>query len=362
MNPRPVIEAVDLRYAFAGGDGSHEVLHGVSASFHEGEIALLTGPSGSGKTTFISLLGALRRMQHGKLTVLGQSLETQPAAALPAVRRQFGFIFQHHNLVPSITALENVMLAYGSDNSLPVPEIRRRAGDLLATVGLSGRETHRPGQLSGGQKQRVAIARALVRRPKIILADEPTASLDGANGREIANLLLALARGQGATILIVTHDNRILDIADRIITMVDGHIISNVAVQETTAKCELLRKCPLFAEHTPEMLFEFVQRLAYETFRPGDLIIREGGVGDKFYVVASGTVQVSGTGLPAGVTLGPGDFFGETALLTGKPRNASVTAREEAGLFSLGKTDFEKALQQNKSFDQQLRDALYHRT
>lgn len=358
--PHVVIQAKDLRYSFKGGDGDHEVLHGVSAAFSEGEITLVTGPSGSGKTTFISLIGALRRMQAGSLTVLGESLQGRALSALPYIRRRFGFIFQHHNLVPAITALENVMLAYGSDNSLPVPKIRERARAMLVRVGLEQRIGHRPDQLSGGQKQRVAIARALVREPKIIMADEPTASLDGKVGREIADLLRGLG-DQGSIILIVTHDNRILDVADRIINMVDGRIVSNVAVRETAEKCQLLRRCPLFATHTPDMLTEFAERLTREFFAPGQEVVQEGGVGDKFYLIASGRVAVSGTSIPAGPSRGPGDFFGEVALLTGNPRNATVTALDQVGLLSLDKSHFDEALSRSKTFDEQLREALYHR-
>jgi putative ABC transport system ATP-binding protein len=357
----PVIEARGIRYAFKGGSGGHEVLHGIDAVFSQGEISLLTGPSGSGKTTFLSLVGALRRMQAGALSVQGDTLHDLPPEAFPGFRRRFGFIFQHHNLVPSITALENVMLAYGTGPSLPAPQIRESARAMLARLGLEHHTGHRPGQLSGGQKQRVAIARALVREPRIILADEPTASLDGASGRDIADLLRALGN-QGATILIVTHDNRILDIADRIINMVDGGIVSNVSVHETAVKCGLLRKCPLFAGHTPDMLAEFAGRLTREAVPPGRVVVREGDPGDKFYIVAAGRLAVSGTALPVPVTLQAGDFFGEQALLTGNPRNATVQALEETELLSLGKEDFNKALARSKSFDQRLRETLYSRS
>jgi putative ABC transport system ATP-binding protein len=228
--PPAVIEARGIRYAYQGGDdGKQEVLHGVDATFHEGEVSLITGPSGSGKTTFISLIGALRRIQEGTLTVQGDALHGLPSNAMPHFRRRFGFVFQNHNLVPSINALQNVMLSYGVDNTLPVATMRERAHAMLTKVGLAHRIHHRPDQLSTGQKQRIAIARALVRNPKMILADEPTASLDSEAGREIAELLRDLA-DQGATVLIVTHDNRIFDIADRLITMIDGRIASTEAI------------------------------------------------------------------------------------------------------------------------------------
>lgn len=358
--PTPVIEARDVRYAFTGG-GVDEVLHGVSATFSAGEINLITGPSGSGKTTFISLVGALRRMQQGTLVVHGEPLHGLSPAELPRFRRRFGFIFQHHNLVPSISALENVMLAFGAEVSVPVPRIREKAQEMLVRVGLGQRVTRRPDQLSGGEKQRVAIARALVREPRIIMADEPTASLDGKVGREIADLLRLLGN-DGATILIVTHDNRILDIADRIVNMVDGAIISNVAVRETAEKCNFLRNCPLFAEYPAAMLAEFAAHLEKERFEPGQVVVREGEPGDKFYLIVTGQLRVKGSTMPAPVIRGPGEFFGETALITGNPRNATVETLEPTELYALDKPNFEATLTRSKTFEQQLRDTLYQRT
>jgi putative ABC transport system ATP-binding protein len=203
-----------------------------------------------------------------------------------------------------------------------------------------------------------------VNRPKLILADEPTAALDKEAGRDVVNLLKQLAQEEHSTILIVTHDNRILDVADRIINMVDGRIVSDVAVQRTALIMEFLQKCPLFAEHPTTMLVEFAERMQRETFEADEVIIRQGEIGDKFYVISAGQVNVAGEkgGVPfRGIALGPGDFFGEVALLTGEPRNATVTAREKVEVFTLVKEHFDQALQRSKSLDEQLREVLSRR-
>jgi putative ABC transport system ATP-binding protein len=189
---------------------------------------LLTGPSGSGKTTLLTLLGALRSVQEGSLRVLGQELRGAKPNTLIQIRRQVGYIFQAHNLLRSLTAAQNVRMALELHNGLSPQQVQQQAEAMLAAVGLGDRVHYYPEQLSGGQKQRVAIARALVSHPKLVLADEPTAALDSKSGREVVTLMEKLAREQGCTILMVTHDNRILDIADRVLHMEDGRLESQV--------------------------------------------------------------------------------------------------------------------------------------
>jgi putative ABC transport system ATP-binding protein len=200
-----------------------QVLFDITAEISPGEIVIMTGPSGSGKTTLLSLVGALRSVEHGSIRVMGDELNGAGRSALLRVRQSIGFIFQHHNLLGSLTALQNVEISLGFD-SLPLSEVRTRSSAILGEVGLGDRLHHLPDELSGGQRQRVAVARAVVRHPKIILADEPTASLDKHSGREIVEILRRLARGQGCAVLLVTHDNRILDIADRIMKLEDGRM------------------------------------------------------------------------------------------------------------------------------------------
>lgn len=212
----------------AGGSG-REVLKNLDFEVAAGEIVLLTGPSGSGKTTLLTLVGALRAVQTGTLEVLGHQLAGANSATRVTLRRGIGYIFQAHNLIASLTAVENVMVPLALDHSLKPTDRRERAVAMLDAVELDEHLDAFPARLSGGQRQRVAIARALVTNPRLILADEPTASLDRTTGRSIAELLRACAQRQRATVLLVTHDHRILDIADRVLHLEDGELSSYAA-------------------------------------------------------------------------------------------------------------------------------------
>ena len=223
FQPVVVVEHVD--HAFGEGKLRKQILFDVSAAIQAGEIVLLTGPSGSGKTTLLTLIGALRSVQSGSVRVLGTELNGADAKKRVETRRKLGFIFQSHNLHRSLTALANVRMGLELHQEFDSAAIHARAAEILNRVGLGKRMHHLPAQLSGGEKQRVAIARALVSRPRLVLADEPTAALDKTSGREVADLMLELAREQQVTILLVTHDNRILDIADRILEMEDGRVV-----------------------------------------------------------------------------------------------------------------------------------------
>ncbi|WP_431281369.1 ATP-binding cassette domain-containing protein [Humitalea sp. 24SJ18S-53] len=222
--PAPVVMR-DVTYAYGTGDLARPVLRSVSLRIEPGEIVLLTGPSGSGKTTLLTLVGALRAMQQGTASVLGLDLAGASESARTALRSRIGFIFQQHNLLGFLTARQNVAMALELDPGTTEAERLRRAGDMLAAVGLSDHTEKWPDKLSGGQRQRVAVARALVGQPGLVLADEPTAALDKQSGQEVVHLLRDLAKSRGAPILLVTHDPRILDVADRIVSMEDGRIV-----------------------------------------------------------------------------------------------------------------------------------------
>jgi putative ABC transport system ATP-binding protein len=204
-----------------------QVLTDIALEVPEGEIAILTGPSGSGKTTLLTLLGALRSVQSGSLEVLGLQLVGTGPRQLQHLRRRIGFIFQAHNLLEALTAEQNVALSLFLQPGWTRQRALARAAEGLAAVGLDGHNHKYPQQLSGGQKQRVAVARALVGEPKLVLADEPTASLDKQSGRDVVELMRHLAREQGASVIMVTHDNRVLDVADRIIHLEDGRVLSS---------------------------------------------------------------------------------------------------------------------------------------
>jgi putative ABC transport system ATP-binding protein len=221
-----VVSIGGLNHYYGDGTLRQQVLFDVNAHVSPGEIVIFTGPSGSGKTTLLSLVGGLRTVQEGTLKVLDLELRSASRDCLVNLRCDVGFIFQAHNLLNSLTATQNVQMALALDRSLSRDQARQRSLEMLESVGLAPWANYYPQQLSGGQKQRVAIARALVRKPKIILADEPTAALDSVSGREIVDLLQQLARQQDCAILLVTHDNRILNIADRILTLVDGRLTS----------------------------------------------------------------------------------------------------------------------------------------
>ena len=217
-----------LTFAYGEGELRRPVLREVGLRVHGGEVVLLTGPSGSGKTTLLTLIGALRGMQEGSCRVLGHELLGSPEWERVVLRRSIGFIFQNHNLLGFLTARQNVAMSLELDSTIPEAERLERAGAMLAAVGLAGHADKPPSKLSGGQRQRVAIARALVGHPGLVLADEPTAALDKVTGGEVAHLLRDIAKSRATPILMVTHDPRILDIADRIVTMEDGRIVDSV--------------------------------------------------------------------------------------------------------------------------------------
>lgn len=226
----PVISIQGLNHYFGHGHLRKQVLFDICTHIDAGEIVIMTGPSGSGKTTLLTLIGALRSAQEGSLRVLGQQLCHSTTRQQIQIRRQIGYIFQAHNLLHALTARQNVQMALELQPHLAAKEVQERVEAMLCAVGLQDHLDYYPHELSGGQKQRVAIARALVGRPKIVLADEPTAALDKKSGRDVVEIMRTLAREQGCTILIVTHDNRILDVADRIIHMEDGRLSETALV------------------------------------------------------------------------------------------------------------------------------------
>lgn len=223
-----LIEVEHLDHAFSEAGTAKLVLHDINLRVCAGEMVILTGPSGSGKTTLLTMLGGLRAAQSGRLCILGEELLHAKAAVLTQLRRQAGFIFQAHNLLPYLTALENVRMG------LEVHEhwlaqgraaMDHCAAKTLQEMGLQERLNYYPEKLSGGQKQRVAIARALAPVPRLLLADEPTAALDRETGREAVQLFRRLADEQHAAIVMVTHDNKILDVADRIVNLEEGRLV-----------------------------------------------------------------------------------------------------------------------------------------
>jgi putative ABC transport system ATP-binding protein len=224
---QPVICARHLNHYFGRGELRKQALFEIDLDIYAGEIVIMTGPSGSGKTTLLTLIGGLRSVQEGSLKILGREICRATKQQLTQLRKQIGYIFQAHNLLTFLTAQQNVRMSLELHDRYLKQDMNEIAAEILKAVGLAHRINYYADELSGGQKQRVAIARALVSCPKIVLADEPTAALDKQSGRDVVDMMQKLAKQQGCTILLVTHDNRILDIADRIVHMEDGKLVGS---------------------------------------------------------------------------------------------------------------------------------------
>jgi putative ABC transport system ATP-binding protein len=220
-----MVEISGLCHSYGKGTMRRQVIENVDLRIDAGEVVLLTGPSGCGKTTLLTLVGALRQVQEGQVRVLGQALENSGRGERQRLRRHIGMIFQGHNLLRCLTAEQNVQMGADLLPELGYRARRDQAREWLRAVGLGDHLGKLPHDLSGGQK-RVAIARALATHPRLLLADEPTAALDSQSGREVVELLKRLAREQQCAVLMVTHDPRILDVADRLVKMEDGRLSS----------------------------------------------------------------------------------------------------------------------------------------
>ncbi|MGV9264874.1 ABC transporter ATP-binding protein [Kitasatospora sp. NPDC003701] len=220
-----MVTVADLTHSFGTGDRTVHALRGVSFTARRGELTALKGRSGSGKTTLLNLVGGLDTPTGGSITLDGTALGDLDENGRLALRRdRIGFVFQSFGLIPVLTATENVGIPMRLRNT-PAAEREERARTLLALVGLTDHANQRPAELSGGQQQRVAIARALANRPDLIIADEPTGQLDSETGRSIMELLRAVVRSEGVTALVATHDPTLMELADRVIELRDGHIV-----------------------------------------------------------------------------------------------------------------------------------------
>lgn len=225
-----------LNHWFGEGEAAKQALFDIDLDIDAGKLITLVGPSGSGKTTLLTLIGCLRRVQEGSVVLLGSELNGASEAELVVHRRQLGFIFQAHNLHDSLSAMQNVRMGVEVHGPAAMERWEEAAAQILTTLGLGDRLHYIPSRLSGGQKQRVAVARALVGNPDIILADEPTAALDKDTGMQVVRLLKRLGAERGTTTLMVTHDNRILDMSDRIVSMEDGRIVSGARADSASPR------------------------------------------------------------------------------------------------------------------------------
>ena len=225
-NNNPALQAAELTKIYGSGHTEVIAVRNVSLSVARGEIVALLGPSGAGKSTLLTLLGLIRPPNTGRITIDGTIVfdNHQAKVDVRRFRRQkFGFVFQKANLIPFLTAAENVRLAMEIDDQ-PAKVSRKRAMELLEYLGVAERAQNLPSMLSGGEQQRVAVARALANRPSLILADEPTAALDSVRGRQVMELFRKVAHEQNAGVIVVTHDHRALDVFDRTLEMEDGQL------------------------------------------------------------------------------------------------------------------------------------------
>jgi len=353
------IQVSQVNHHYGEGEMKKQVLFDNCLNIAEGEIVIMTGPSGSGKTTLLTLIGTLRNVQEGSLRVLGEELNGISPSRMTEIRKKIGFIFQAHNLFESLTAFQNVRMAtelIGMSLYQAKPLIEQ----ALTRLGLEHRIHYKPNSLSGGQKQRVAIARGIIHQPRLILADEPTAALDAESGREVVTIFQELAQREKCSILIVTHDNRILDVADRIVNMVDGRIVSNVLIRRNAILCQFLSGFELFQNLSPPMLSSIADQVDLKVYPSGSEIIRQGEQGEEFFVIGRGEVEIEVDGKKV-ATLQQGQFFGEVSLVKQQPRNATVRAKNEVVCFLLSREDFQSVLTNSPSFEEELRKAIFSR-
>lgn len=231
MTGTAAIAVRHLDFWFGEGESRKQILYDISFDVARGSLTALVGASGSGKTTLITLMGCLRRVQIGSIRLLGHELLGASESELVQHRRRLGFIFQAHNLHESLTAMQNVRLGLDVHGAMSNSGGQEPARHLLRLLGLGERLDYLPSRLSGGQKQRVAVARALVGNPDVVLADEPTAALDKDTGLAVIRLLKRLGQDRGTTTVLVTHDTRILDLADRILTLDEGRLTQPVSTE-----------------------------------------------------------------------------------------------------------------------------------
>jgi len=354
-----IIEVSELKHTYHVGKVCTEVLHGINLTIRGGENIFLTGLSGSGKTTLISLIGCLRSVQKGSLKVLGEELKGAEEVKLRKMRRRIGYVFQDFNLLDFMTIRQNVQQSLKLQKKYSKKKARLLSEEMLDRVGLGDRVNAFPAELSGGQKQRVAIARALVHRPRLVLADEPTAALDSVTGREIIELFQKLAMEQNSAALIVTHNIRALKNADEIYQMEDGYL-------GAAAREQLSLALPTLNDHELE---EISEHSDLQVYSPGDAIIRQGDIANAFFILVKGEVEIvresqDGTGERLTILRRRGDYFGEIGLLQENAlRLATVraTGLDNAEVLVIGRDNFLKMVDDSRMTRAVIKDEMIQR-
>ncbi|MEC4802809.1 MAG: cyclic nucleotide-binding domain-containing protein [Jaaginema sp. PMC 1079.18] len=357
MATQPIVKIQNLNHFYGVGELRQQVLFEINLSIASQEFIIITGPSGSGKSTLLGLMGCLRSVQNGSLKILGQELRGATPKQLVQMRRNFGYITQASNLLDFLTAQQNVQMSLELIPELSGRQRCHQAQKMLAAVGLSDRRHYYPHNLSGGERQRVAIACALVSQPQLVLADEPTAALDKVSGRNAIALMHRLAKEQGSAVVMVTHDNRILDLADRIVKVEDGRL-------ELALNQELLMALPGLDE---ALLSQNAPPVQVANYNPNDIIIQQGDPATQFFVLLSGEAEVykEYPHQPPKLInrLHRGQYFGEIGLLEGGIRTATVRVSPEAPVqvMTIAREDFHLLMQGSDVMNRDIIQRLYKR-
>lgn len=324
MFAQTIVSIQNLNYFFGEDELRKQILFDINLEIKAKEFVILTGPSGSGKSTLLSLIGCLRSVQEGNITILGQELIGATKEKLVQMRRNFGYVTQSSNLLDFLTVEQNIQMSLELHSNFSPKEARSKIEAILESIGLREKINAYPSNLSGGQKQRVAIASALVSCPSLVLADEPTAALDRTSGRNVVALMQRLAKEQNSAVLMVTHDNRILDLADRIINVEDGKL--GLALHQ-----ELSLALPGFNEAA---LTQTVNQPTVLTYQSEEVIVQQGDPANKFYILLEGEVNIMqefADQPPRLINhLKRGDYFGEVGLLQGGKRTATVRVAKDS--------------------------------
>jgi putative ABC transport system ATP-binding protein len=351
------VRAAEVSFFYGEGETRTQALFDNTLEIGRGEVVIMTGPSGSGKTTLLTLIGTLRRMQQGRLSVLDRDLTRIREGDAVELRKQIGFIFQSHNLFSSLTAIENVRMAMVLERESASAEADRGIA-ILEQLGLKNRTHHLPGQLSGGQRQRVAIARALVNRPALVLADEPTAALDAESGQIVLSMLRKLADGpERSTVLIVTHDQRVIDHADRIVNMVGGRIINNSLTRMTVRITRALAQSEALKGLSETTLTRLASVMIVENRKKGETIVREGETGDRYYLIGSGVAEAyKGDAFQEELYFGEG--FGTITSFFKRQIQLTIVAKTDIELYVITQVEFERVLASDKTFEERVRTLM----
>ncbi len=354
-----IVKIRGLKHSYKDASVMKQVLHGIDIDVRPGQNVFLTGYSGSGKTTLISLVGCLRSVQEGSLKLFGAELHKASPRKLLEMRKRVGYVFQHFNLLDFMSIRQNVQQSLEIQPDYNAKTARAQAEEMLDAVGLGDRVNDYPADLSGGQKQRVAIARALVHRPKLLIADEPTAALDTSTGRDIIDLVQRLSKAQNSAAIIVTHNMRILDSADEILHMIDGRIGTAITEQISLVLPNLDDR------HLAEIASKAVSR----EFQPGEQILKQGDPADAFFILVKGAVNVfrqetNGSRSDLAHFHKRGTYFGEMGLLTENGRrNASIEVRgdQPVRVLEIKAADFSEMISRSRATRAVITDEMWSR-